>query len=250
MRTKRRGLGNLILLAGLAGGPGCVTLCPKPLDLPPECVQACQQVPSCSRGRVFVFLVDGLDPLAVGCVGTVRRTLVGLGFNKVYDGYFYHVDWFAEEMCRLHAEEPDTRFVVVGVSTGATTAQSLAESVAAAGVGIELLAVVDGPLWGTANSVKPGNVVNMVRVPDAATAVMPLIEELTAIARSVPVPIRELPPPVVEELPPPRPVSRSSEGARDAWDFLKPVARLGESRTEPMRATEHTTLREKNPETP
>src|SRR4051812_23435403 len=100
MRTKWRSLGNLLLTAGFAASPGCMTLGPKPLDLPPECVQACQGLPCCSRGKVFVFLIDGFDPLDVCGRATVRRTLVDLGFPRIYDGHFYLAAWFADEMRR------------------------------------------------------------------------------------------------------------------------------------------------------
>lgn len=249
MRAKRRNMGGWLLVACLVASPGCLTLCPNALELPPECVQACRELPCCSRGRVFVFLVDGFDPLDSCGVNCVRRSLIGLGFIKVYDGHFYHAGWFADEMRRLHAEEPDAHFVVVGFSTGADTARSLAESVAGDGITVDLLAVVDGPLWTAAIPDKPENVVRVIHLPGSAVAVQPLADELTAIAGLVPVPV----PPVVadvSELPTPRPVAPVPSATRDAWDFLKPVARLDAPATELPAAREHTSLREKNPPAP
>jgi hypothetical protein len=249
MRANRRKLGSWLLLTTLAASPGCLTLSPQALELPPECVQACHSLPCCCRGRVFVFLIDGFDPLD-GCgVARVRQSLIDLGFIKVYDGHFYHAGWFADEMRRLHAEEPDAHFVVAGFSTGAETARSLAESVAGDGITVDLLAVVDGPLWAAAVPAKPENVVRVLHLPGCAAAGQPLADELTAIAGLVPVPM----PPVIvvgPELPTPRPVEPPPAAPRDAWDFLKPATRLDPPATELPMTREHTPLREKYLPTP
>lgn len=231
MRVKRRNLGSWLLLASLVASPGCLTLAPQMLDLPPECVQACHSLPCCSRGRVFVFLIDGFDPLDCCGVTRVRRSLIDLGFIKVYDGHFYHAAWFADEMRRLHAEEPDAHFVVAGFSTGAETARSLAESVGPDGITVDLLAVVDGPLWTAADPHKPENVVRVIHLPGCAAAGQPLADELTAIAGLVPVPLPPAPPDITE-LPTPRPVVPPAPGTPDAWDFLKPATRLAPPPTE------------------
>lgn len=250
MPAKRRNLGSWLLAASLVASPGCLTLCPHSLELPPECMQACRELPCCSRGRVFVFLIDGFDPLD-GCgVSCVRRSLIDLGFIKVYDGHFYHSNWFADEMRRIHAEEPDAHFVVVGFSTGAETARSLAECVAADDITVDLLAVVDGPLWTAAIPEKPENVVRVVHLPGSSVAVQPLADELTAIAGLVPVPVT-LVEPNTSDVPTPRPVAPLIPSVtRDAWDFLKPVARLDAPATELPTTKEHTSLREKNPPVP
>ena len=72
-----------------------------------------------------------------------------------------------------------------------------------------------------------------------------LREEVLALAATVPVPpekaIPKMPlfpqdPPPLEEAPTPRPVNPLKTAARDEWDFLKPVTRLGSNA--PAAATE------------
>src|SRR5262245_21825177 len=61
---KRRNSGGLLLLAGLALTPGCLS-CSKGVELPPECVASCQAIAEPCRAKVYVFLVSGFDPFDV-----------------------------------------------------------------------------------------------------------------------------------------------------------------------------------------
>src|SRR5205814_1298819 len=115
----RRGLiSTLTLAAGLAGTSGCMSLNPKLIPLPPECITECAEVPCACRGKVYVFLLSGFDFLDTDRVGAFRAALIRTGFTKVYNGQFYHDTYFAREMHRLALEEPGARFVVVGFSSG------------------------------------------------------------------------------------------------------------------------------------
>src|SRR5215207_10170554 len=114
-RGRRLGrLGTLALAATMSGGPGCMSLNPKTIPLPPECTAECAEVPCACRGKVYVFLLAGLDPFDTDRVGDFRNALIRSGFTKVYSGQGYHDTYFAAEMHRLTLAEPDARFVVVG----------------------------------------------------------------------------------------------------------------------------------------
>jgi hypothetical protein len=251
-RQRRRWLlGAFALAAGMLGSSGCLTLS-HTCALPPGCAETCQAVPCACRGKVYVFLVDGFDPLDFSRVAEVRSSLIRAGFTKVYNGQFYHSGWFADELRRLHTEEPDARFVVVGFASGVEVAASLAESVAKDGVAIDLLASVDAPFWSSAPQKQPANVQQVMAVHGqslfgAADAVagqnieIPagfldnvtahpltldrLANALAQVAGTVPAPTKSEPV-VVETSPTPRPMAARLAGPRDEWDFLKPTARL------------------------
>jgi pimeloyl-ACP methyl ester carboxylesterase len=256
--------GALVIFAAIVAGPGCMSLGHKPIALSSDCLSACNDVPCSCRGHVYVFLLSGFDPLDLDRVGDVRAALVRAGYTKIYNGQFYHEGFFASEMLRLSHEEPDTRFVLVGFSLGAESALSLAESVGTKGVPIALLASIDPYWWSSAPAHKPGNVEQVLHVhgerllfapamsagsdvqiagsfPANVTA-QPLAVEavaraITDVAGQLPRPPAPVLPRIVNDSPSPRPVART-KNPPDAWDFLKPVAKLppialptGEERT-------------------
>src|SRR5438067_9421224 len=107
MSENDRKLGWLVLtcVAGLCAMPGCLGTRELLVSLPPQCLDACRSVSCECRGKVYVFLVNGFDPLGWQRMADVRATLIQAGFPRVYDGQFYHAVWFGDEMRRIHVEE-------------------------------------------------------------------------------------------------------------------------------------------------
>ena len=246
----------LLLLLALLGGPGCLS-CFHPVAKPTlEQTDLCQTLPRDCRGGVYVFLINGVDPFRYGNLSGLRDHLIGLGFNNVYYGELYHTGWFGEELRRVHKENPDARFVVVGYSRGAEPAGHMAHEAAKEGIPIDLLLYLDariipapdvkdqlpigrtvhlqsdGPR-GQPSEVKGAESVVLTKaghfeVPSHPYSVEFLTSEVIRIAQTVPVtlPPDEPPPPLVPPAPPPRPVIAQKPGPRDEWDFLKPVSRF------------------------
>jgi pimeloyl-ACP methyl ester carboxylesterase len=279
MSGLRHALGTFVLAALTFSGPGCMALNPKPIPLAPECTAACGDVPCQCRGKVYVFLISGFDPFDLDRVGDFRAALIRSGFAKVYNGQFYHDRFFAQEMQRLTAEEPDARFVVVGFSLGADIATSLAEYVSKQGIPISLLASVDPYWWSSAPGKTPANVQQVMsihgepllfanRTPAGAEVQIPetfptnitanpltvetLARSLATIAGTLPAPHpSSAEPQLAEEGSTPRPVTRDNN-PRDAWDFLKPIASLrgitpADPAATPNPAGERTSLRPAQP---
>jgi hypothetical protein len=278
MTTRRRRFG-VLLVAALAAGPGCMCLNPKAIPLPAECTADCAEVPCACRGKVYVFLMTGFDPFNSDRVDDLRVALNQAGFAKVYSGQGFHDTWFAGEMHRLAVADPDARFVIVGFSSGADYAVSLAESVAWHGIHVTLLATVDPHWWSPSPAQKPGNVEQVMHIhgepwlfpdrmspgtdvqipesyPGNITAhpqtVERLARTLASIAGTVPRPEPTAAPPIVETTPTPRPTVRRLDGPRDAWDFLRPVASLkglapSETETATTLSGERTALRPAQP---
>jgi len=216
--------------------------------------------------------MSGFDPLDFDHVSDFRRALIRQGFTKVYNGQCYHDTFFASEMCRIARAEPDAQFVIVGFSLGADYAVSLAESVANHGIPIALLVSVDPCWWSSAPTKKPSNVQQVmnihgepllfaarvpagmdVQIPDSFPTNItahPLAVESVALAlaniagtmpRPQPTPLPEL----TDDLPTPHPTTIRTNKARDAWDFLKPVANL--RNLAPVESGERTSLRPLQP---
>lgn len=254
-RSWRQWLGRWLLAGGLAGTPGCLS-CLNPVEPPqPEVLESCHGLHKCGRGKVYIFLVNSVDPLNCCNLTGVRDYLRALGFYKTYYGQLYHTPWFKSEICRIHKEDPDARFVLVGFSLGGEMARSLAECLKDDDVHLDLLMYVNCKTLGDGSGCKPDNVARVVNVsadhlalwkaedidgaenihlPDACHFGAPthpltletLTRELIQVAASVPVLVPPAPAPPPETAPTPRPVKPQVSETRDEWDFLKPVTTL------------------------
>src|SRR5262245_54242861 len=85
-----RRLGGLLLSLAVVSSQGC--LCyfhpVEPLQNPAEA--SCLEIPRCCRDHVYVFCVNGLDPLDYSNQSGLRDYIHELGFNRLYNGEMYH----------------------------------------------------------------------------------------------------------------------------------------------------------------
>lgn len=254
-RTWRRTLGRWLVSVGLTGGAGCCHL--HSVQPPaPEWSEPCSSVPLCARNHVYVFFLHGLDPLDFSNLSGVHDYVRSLGFHKTYYGQLYHRGYFEKEMRRLHREEPNARFVLVGFSYGANKIRDLAQAVKSDGIHIDLLVYIGGNTLKNAPQDRPENAARIVNIlaegcvwngaeltgaenvhvrdtwhfgsPSHQYTLEILARDLAAVAASVPVTLPPEPamPGDAESAPTPRPVPAPTNGPRDEWDFLKPVPRL------------------------
>lgn len=266
MRARRspvRLLSSLLIAIGLGGAGGCLH-CAHPVEKPAKPVaEQCGEVPASCRKQVYVFFLNGLDPLGFANLSGVHDYVRCLGFPKTYYGQCYHSWYFESEIRRLHKEDPEARFVLVGFDVGANAARSVADGVAAKDITIDLLVYLGGCTLERASS-RPANVLQLVNVsssgiqrlasspidgaehvavpdachygsPTSTTTLAMMTQELTTVAARVPVKALDVQPelapvqtaPIPEEVAPtPRPVKPPEKAERDEWDFLKPAERL------------------------
>jgi hypothetical protein len=250
-----RRLARMLVAAGLLSGPGCLS-CVHPLDAPPPAVaEPCHLVPQCARDHVFVFLVHGVDPLDCANLEGLRDYVQALGFHKTYYGQLYHAGYFGREIARIHAEDPDARFVLIGFSFGANAVRDLAHSMAAHGINVDLLVYLGGNTLHNTPEDHPGNAGHVINVlahgsvwngdtidqaeninvanvwhfgsPTHPATVQALTQSLAAVAATVPV-VVPVQAPEPETAPTPHPVTQPPPEHGPEWDFLKPVTRLEE----------------------
>src|SRR4051794_40666540 len=92
----------IVLAASLTcAASGCMS-CFNPVA-PPQAdwLSTCHALPHLERNRVYVFLMNGLDPVNCCNLTGVRDCLQTLGFIKTYYGQPFHYWWFASEIRRL-----------------------------------------------------------------------------------------------------------------------------------------------------
>ena len=245
---QKKALGALLGALTFGVSPGCLS-CLNPVAGPrADCLETCHALPQPCRNHVYVFFMNGLDPVNCCNLTGLRDCVQKLGFIKTYYGQPMHFYWFASEIRRLHCEEADARFVLVGSQWGANLVCSLADYLRYDNVSIDLAVLLDGTTLDCNPRHRAGNIARVVHlwsgqgilkgkeypgaenvcIEDGRTlgcvghpeTVERLALELSVLAASVPVPAGE--PLVPETAPEPRPVEEQMPQVSKEWDFLLP----------------------------
>ncbi len=248
-RSTRRLAGFLLAAVCLGTGPGCLSFVHS-LDVPPrEQLLQGEMVPAPCRNRVHVFLIHGMDPLDLANLNGLTEYIQALGYIKTHYGQLYHLWEFKNELRRVHKEDPEARFVLIGFSFGANMVRQLANAVKDEGIVIDLLVYLGGNTLENTPPNQPDHVVHIVNIlaagciwngaqmdradnlhftnvwhfgsPTHPGTRKVLARELAVVARRVPVE-KVLPPPPppspgLEEAPRPRPCGRSRHGRCPRW---------------------------------
>ena len=144
MMKHRRRLGRLggLVVTASTWSAGCLSFCHPCYPPPRDQVRACCMMPPCCRNHVYVFFVNGVDPLCYANFAGLRDYVHALGFIKTYYGQFYHEAALAEEVRHVHAADPLAHVVIIGLDQGVNRATDLAETVQAEGIFVDLLVIV------------------------------------------------------------------------------------------------------------
>ncbi len=245
-----------VALGALAAGPGCLSYVHRIPPPPPAVAAPCLAAPRYGRDHVYVFMVHGLDPFNLANLSGLRDYVQGLGFGKTYYGQLYHVEYFRDEIRKIHETDPEAHFVLIGFSFGANVVRSLANMARDDGVTIDLLVYLGGNTLGNTDRDQPENVQRVVNVlalgaiwngaqmdraeninvtdvlhfgsPTHPRTLEALARNLAEVAAEVPVPAPTDDPamPPAGEAPTPRPVTKATRARPPGWDFLRPVSRL------------------------
>jgi hypothetical protein len=239
------------LLAGtLSAAAGCASCLHPVAPIGCDTAARCAAIPQICRNHVYVFLIDGEDPLDLANLAGVRDAIISMGYIKTYRGQYHHAGYFEDEIRRIHGADDTARFVVMGFGLGANAARDVAEAVRPDGAPIDLLVYCGGVALPNALSSRPVNAQRIVHIvgqgADAVAVALDGAEnvqlpdtdhfgspthsytldllgrELTEAASRVPVTGAPAADPGIEGGAPPRAIAAREAMARDEWDFLRP----------------------------
>jgi hypothetical protein len=124
----------------------------------------CHAVPGCCRDHVFVFLVNGADPVDCADLAGLRDCIQALGFIKTYYGKLCNVSYFSKEICRLHHEDPEARFVLIGYGIGADGTSRLVQRAHIDDVPIDVVITLSGHCLKSCSPAEIANVAHAINV--------------------------------------------------------------------------------------
>jgi hypothetical protein len=113
-------------------------------------------------------MVSGVVPSTSFGLEGLRDELAKQGYSKVGLGQAINVPWMAAEIRRIHANDPAARFVLLGYDVGSPAAGWLANDLAAAGIPVDALVLLN-PV-GKGSSIVRTVVVNCGKAASASDA--------------------------------------------------------------------------------
>ncbi len=247
----------------LSAGQGCLSFVHS-LDLPPkEQLAVNEALPAPCRNHVHIFLIHGMDPLDLANLAGLTEYIHQLGYIKTHYGQLYHLWEFKKELRRVHKDDPQARFVLIGFSFGANMVRDLANAVKDDGIIIDLLVYLGGNTLENTPETQPEHVLHVVNIlaagciwngttmdradnrhftnvwhfgsPTHPQTRELLARELAVVAARVPYVEKAPPPPrpPLEEAPRPRPLNMDQVRKMTAelpseWTFLNSRSAYGE----------------------
>jgi hypothetical protein len=94
--------------------------------------------------HVYIFIIQGFSPTDMAKLHQLQDYIHELGFHKTYYNAFYQRSQVDTEIRRIHAEDPEACFVLIGFSFGANAARSACQAVKGDGICIDLLVYLGG----------------------------------------------------------------------------------------------------------
>jgi thioesterase domain-containing protein len=123
-----------------------------------------RQLPAEAKQHVYLFFLNGLDPLEFGQLSGLRDYCRDLGFNKSWYGQFYHRWYFQRVIEDVWQRDPEARFVIVGFSAGALAARDMANALHRENIPVALLVYIGGATLTNSPRNRPENVGRVIHV--------------------------------------------------------------------------------------
>lgn len=134
---------------------------PPSIPLPPGCVG---QNYVCCTDHVYVFGINGFNPLCTGNFNGLMRYIREHGFPHTYFEQLYSSRWYADEIRKIRHCDPQAKIALIGFSWGANAVRGLANHLNEEGIQIDLLIYLVGDLVGDTPESKPANVCRIVNI--------------------------------------------------------------------------------------
>jgi hypothetical protein len=132
---------------------------PRSIGMPNGCDGA-----SCHKEHVYIFGVNGWNPLCLGNFNGLLGYIRKQGFPNVYFGQLHTSHTFAGHIREIYRCDPHARIVLIGFSGGANYVKWIANALTKDNVKIDLLVYLVGDTVPNTPASHPANVCRVVNV--------------------------------------------------------------------------------------
>lgn len=127
-------------------------------------IEFARQLPSEAKQHVYLFFLNGIDPLEFGNLSGLRDFCRDLGFAKSWYGQFYHRWYFQRVIEDIHQRDPEARLAIIGFSAGALAARDLAHALNREDIAVDLLVYIGGATLTNSRRSRPENVRRLIHI--------------------------------------------------------------------------------------
>jgi hypothetical protein len=136
-----------------------------PLEkLKPHVKQLGETVPQETKDHTYLFFINGLDPYYLANFRSQCQYMKSLGYDHAYCGQMSHTDLFGQMIKQIRKDDPQAQVVVIGYSTGANCARTLANKLREERVPIDLLVYLGGDMIKDGERSRPENVRRILNI--------------------------------------------------------------------------------------
>lgn len=142
---------------------------PEHLNYPCWCAgrQCC-----CCKDHVYIFGVNGLNPLCTGNFNGLCSYLREEGYENTYFGQLYTSHFYCSKIRKIIADDPSAKVVLIGFSLGTNYVRCMANMLAKDGVKIDLLVYLGGDTIFDTPSSCPENVCRVLNITSHGLCLM------------------------------------------------------------------------------
>jgi len=130
----------------------------------PRCPCCGQQPCTCCKDHVYIFVINGLDPLCLGNLNGLCDYLKEQGFKNTHFDQLYTWCCLAGRIREVRGDDPDARIVLIGYSLGCNSVRYLSNVLARDGTNVDLLVYLGGDYIGNCRRSYPSNVCRVLNV--------------------------------------------------------------------------------------
>ncbi len=127
-------------------------------------IEFARQLPLAAKQHVYLFFLNGIDPLEFGNLSELRDFCRDLGFARSWYGQFYHRWYFQRVIEEIRERDPEARLVIIGFSAGALAARDLAQALNRQSIPVELLVYLGGATLTNVPRNRPENVRRLIHI--------------------------------------------------------------------------------------
>lgn len=118
----------------------------------------------CLKENVYIFTVNGLNPMCLGNFNGLCQFFKKQGFEKTRFAQLYSYSKFAEEIREIRKDNPNARIALVGYSLGANSVREVANELNRDGTRVDLLVYLAGDTIKNSPESRPANVSRIVNI--------------------------------------------------------------------------------------